>query len=272
MKRVLTCALALLMLLSLTVPAFADIIWEPSDNAFYDDHRDACVYKGQCYYANGKNGFVTLVNAPGASFALEQVENGKVLWVGYTYNDKWALVSLRALASGWVPLSDLTLIYDYLCFAEEYGDKITDYNGEFADYNGDIETVNFYAYPGAAEIEKSFEFPCDRLTGMDVQGNLIGTGEYPSCIKKIFVDEDGRTWGFIGHMRDHRYGNAWFCLDEPDGENFPIREVSVEKLASARKPVPSIADYLPYILVAAVVGATAVILVYFYGKRKKSTV
>ena len=271
MKRILNGVLALFMLSSLTVPAFADIIWEPQGNSFYDDHRDNCTYNNRCYYANGKNGFVTIVNAPHASFVLEQCENGKVLWVGYTYNDEWALVNIPTHGvsdiSGWVPLADLTLIYDYLCFEEEYGDKIKDYNGEFADYNGNPEVINFYEYPGAPGVDQSFEV--SNNWGGTVLENLTGTSETPSYIHKIFVDEDGRTWGFINYM--YGYRNAWFCLDEPDGENFPVREVSVAELTPAQEPSLPAAIYAPYILVAAVVAVTAGLLVIFYGKRKKST-
>lgn len=270
MKRILTCAMALLMLLSLTAPAFADIIWEPSDNSFYDDHRGACTYESRCYYANGKDGFVTLLDAPGGSTVREQRENGEVLWVGFTYGDKWALVNIRAhqeYISGWVPMSDLAVVYDYICFEEEYADKITDYNGEFADYNGDAKVINFYAYPGAAALDHSFE--ASNGWGGDILGNLTGTSEHPSCIRKIFIDEDGRTWGFISYL--YGYKNGWFCLDEPDGRNFPVRDVPAANLIPAQEPVLPTASYVPYILVAAVVGATAGILVFFYGKKKKST-
>lgn len=270
MKRLLTCALTLMMLLSLSVPALADIMWEPMDNPFYDKHRGSCHYENRGYYANGKDGFVTLLDAPGGSVVRAQYENGEVLWVGYTYQNDWALIERwedHKDFSGWVPMSDLTLIYDYLCFEEEYADRIQPYDNEFADYNGDAEVINFYEYPGAAEVDQSFEV--SNSWGGDVLGNLTGTGENRSYIQSIFVDEDGRTWGFINYM--YGYRNAWFCLDEPDGENFPVREVSVAELTPAREPVLPATSYIPYILVAVVVGATAGILVFFYGKRKKSS-
>lgn len=274
MKRILTCILVLMTVLALSMPAYADIMWEPSDNSFYDDHRDECKYEDRAYYANGQNGFVTMVSAPGGSMLKGQYENGEILWVGYTYGrdggDIWALVERwedDKENSGWIRMSDLSLVYDYICFAEEYGDRITDYNGEFADYDGDAEAVNFYKYPGAPEIDQTFAF--SNSWGGDILGNLTGTSENPSYIHSIFVDEDGRTWGFVSYM--YGYRNAWFCLDEPDGENFPIREVSTANLTPAQEPVLPAASYVPYILVAAAVAATGALLVIFYGKRKKST-
>lgn len=268
MKRLFTPLLTLLMLLALSAPAYADIMWEPIDDHFYDTHRDQCEYDTRSYYANGPDGFITLWDAPNGSMVKAQYENGEVLWVGYTYQGKWALVSQwedGKETSGWVPLADLSLIYDHISFEEEYADQIRDYSGEFADYDGNIEAVNFYKYPGAPEIAQTWE------TGTDwhVLDNLTGTAENDSYISKIFVDENGRTWGFVVYM----YGrlNAWFCLDEPDGTDFPVREVSTEELTPAQTPVLPARGYTPYILVAAVVGATGGILAFFYGKRRKST-
>lgn len=270
MKRILSCLLTVLSLLVLTAPAQADIMWEPLDNPFFEKHRGECRYENRGYYANGKDGFVTLLDAPGSSIVRAQYENGTVLWVAYIYGGDWALLERwedNRDFSGWVPLADLTLVYDYQCFEEEYADRIKDYNGEFADYAGDAEVINFYEYPGAPEIDQSFEV--SNSWGGDILGNLTGTSENRSYIHKIFVDEDGRTWGFISYM--YGYRNAWFCLDEPDGENFPVREVSVAELTPAQEPSLPAASYAPYILVAVVVIVTAGLLVFFYGKRKKST-
>ena len=269
MKRIPTCILTLLMLFSLTAPAFADIMWEPDDNTFFEKHRRDCAYENRSYYANGKDGFITLLDAPDGGMVRAQYENGEVLWVGYTYRD-WALVSRWEDGnsfSGWMPMADLTLVYDYLCFAEEYADQITEYNGEFADYNGGAKVFNFYEYPGAAEIKHSFEASGDM--GWDIVGNLTGAHRNSSYISSIFVNGDGRTWGFVNYM--YGYRNGWFCLDEPDGERFPPREIPAVELTPAQEPSLPAASYLPYGLVAAVIAITAGLLVFFYGKRGKST-
>jgi len=269
MKKILACVLTLMLLLTLTAPALADVMWEPMDNPYYEKHRDECTYESRRYYANGREGFVTLLDAPKGSVVRAQYENGEILWVAYTHNN-WALINRwedETDFSGWVPMSDLSLVYDYQCFAEEYAEKIQPYGGEFADYAGTPEVINFYDYPGAPEISQSFEVT--NSWGGDILGNLTGAGGNDSYITQIFVDEDGLTWGYVNYMYGHV--NAWFCLDEPDGENFPIREVSTAELTSPQEPVLPTMSYVPYILVAVVVGATAGILVYFYGKRKKTT-
>lgn len=268
MRRFFSGLWTLAMLLALTVPAYADLMWEPSGDRFYESHRDQCEYNTRSYYANGSEGFVTLWDAPNGSMVKAQYENGEILWVGYTYQGKWALVSRwedGGEISGWVPMADLYLVYDHISFEEEYTDQIRPYNGEFADYDGNVEAVNFYKYPGAPEITQTWE------TGTDwhVLDNLIGTAESDSYISQVFTDEDGRTWGYVGYM----YGrlNAWFCLDEPDGMDFPVREVSAQELTPPQTPVLPAGGYVPYALVAVVVVATGGLLFFFYGKRRKTT-
>lgn len=268
MRRFFSGLLTLVMLLALSAPAYADIMWEPGSDRFYESHRDQCEYNTRSYYANGPDGFVTLWDAPNGSMVKAQYENGEILWVGYTYQGKWALVSQWEDGediTGWVPLAQLSLVYDHISFEEEYGDQIRPYNGEFADYAGDAEAVNFYKYPGAPEITQTWETDGD----WHVLDNLTGTAENDSYIFKVFTDEDGRTWGYVGYM----YGrlNAWFCLDEPDGTDFPVREVSVQELTPPQTPVLPAGGYVPYVLVAAVVAATGGLLFFFYGKRRKTT-
>ncbi len=265
MKRFLSCVLALLTLFALAAPAFADVIWEPMDNSFYYKHWKQCEYENRAYYANGQEGFVTFWDAPDGTMVRAQYENGEKLWVYYIYDSSWALIEIwnretHTETSAWAPLSDLVLVYDSLSFDEEYADRIKPYNGEFADYGGEIEAVNFYDYPGAPSIDAS-------IKAENLLDNLTGTADQSSAISKIFVDEDGRTWGYIGYLYGVR--NVWFCLDEPDGENFPVRAVPDPGLSPARTPSLPAAGYTPYVLVAVVVAATGGLLAVFYGKKRK---
>ena len=207
MRRFLTCILTLAALLALTAPARADILWEPDDNAFYKSHREECSAEDRAYIANGGDGFVTAWDAPGGSQVRFQHENGERLWVSFVYQE-WGLLTLwkdHKEISGWAPLADLFLVYDYISFDEEFADQITDYNGEFAGYDGSAEAVNFYAYPGAPEITQTFE------GSLSLTQDLTGSEDQPSYITRIFVDEEGLTWGFVTYMFGRQ--NAWFCLD-----------------------------------------------------------
>lgn len=264
MKRLFCLTLALAIAMALTTPAFADVMWEPDNNSFYDQHRDQCEYENRSYYANGREGFVTLLDAPGGSMVRAQFENGEKLRIYFIYNGSCGLAAYwmdGRETSGWVPMSELELVYDYICFEEEYADRIKPYNGEFADYDGDAKRIPIYAYPGAPEPWETI-----KADTMDVMDNLTGRGGN-SYISKIFVDEDGRTWGYVGYMYGIR--NFWFCLDEPDGTDFPVRDVSVPNLTPAQTPVLPTQSYVPYILVAAVVAGTGGLLAFFYGKKRK---
>lgn len=265
MRRFLTCILTLAALLALTAPARADILWEPDDNAFYKSHREECSAEDRAYIANGGDGFVTAWDAPGGSQVRFQHENGERLWVSFVYQE-WGLLTLwkdHKEISGWAPLVDLFLVYDYISFDEEFADQITDYNGEFAGYDGSAEAVNFYAYPGAPEISQTFE------GSLGLTQNLTGSEDQPSYITRIFVDEEGLTWGFVTYMFGRQ--NAWFCLDNPGGTDFPVRAVPQPELIPPRPPELPSRSYGPYVLVGAVVLVTGALLLCFYGKRRKNT-
>ena len=263
MKRLLTGCCALALLLSLAAPARADSLWEPN-NSFYERHADECQYLGRSFYANGAEGYITLWDAPGGYLVKGQFSNGFILWVYYQFEDWVYAVAWgdEGEISGWAPIEDFALEYDHLSFAEEYADAIYPYCGQFADYDGDAEEIVFYEYPGAPvskDVRKA-------AWGLD---ELIGRGG-DSYIQSIFVDEDGRTWGYVGYL----YGriNGWFCLDEPEGRNFPVRQVGTPELTEAREPTLPVRGYVPYILsgvlVIAVVAAAAVLLAR---RKKKNT-
>lgn len=279
-RRLFTCLLALALVLALAPAARADVAWEP-DNSFYERHAGECSYENRAYQANGAEGFVTAWNAPNGSGVEAQFENGERLWVYWRWKD-WGCVSRwedGKETSGWIPLADLALTYDYIAFEEEYGDRIQPYNNEFADYDGDDTVVNFYEYPGAPEFKESR--PTDRDYGdMEL---LTGKADGNSYIQSVFVDENGLTWGFVGYW----FGslNGWFCLDDPDlgetadrvtdsGVEVPVREVETEELTEAKTPVmPAKGVFtavLPWALVIAVVAVTAALLALFFRKKKRA--
>ena len=260
MRKLLTCCCVLALALSLAAPARADVLWSPRDDHFFEQHYDQCDYIGRQYCANGDEGFITLWDAPEGTQVVHQFQNGFTLWVYYQYED-WVCAAVwgdEGEISGWAPIGDFALKYDYLCFAEEYGDQIHPYDGQFKDYDGGAAEIVFYEYPGAPvskDVRKA-------AWGLD---ELIGRGG-DSYIQSVFVDEAGLTWGFVGYL----YGriNAWFCLDDPGGTDFPVREVEAPELTPAQTPrLPAMA-YVPYALVAAVVVVTAGLLAVFFRKKR----
>lgn len=287
--------LALLLLVLLLVPvAHADMLWTPN-NSFFEKHHNDCTYLGRSYYANGAEGFVTLWDAPDSRTHVAQYENGTTLHVYWLYED-WGCVSVwndGKSVDGWVPMSDLVLIYDNISFQEEFGDRIKPYNGEFADFSGEIDHINFYSYPGAPQPGHTI----DLTISPEALEHFMGTDGEQSYIAHVFTDENGLTWGFIGYWRAIR--NVWFCLDEPDGDSFPVREVAkaelipapdktetseppassapsvvhpgdTQDLVPAAKPIPPAVSLAPYFLVGGVVVITAAILLFLAIRRKNA--
>lgn len=268
MKRLFACLLAIMVLLSLTPAALADVLWEP-DNNFYEKHSNECTYVGRSYYANGPEGFVTLWDAPGGSTVAAQFENGFTLPVYWQYQD-WGCVTVwgdEGDVSGWVPMAELYLVYDYISFEEEYGSQFTDYNGEFEDFSGDTGEICCWAYPNAPE--HSFTLKSDA----DVVERLTGSGEEKSYISHVYTDDSGVTWGFVGYLFGSR--NFWINLDNPTGggtmsSSVPQAEdlIASGQLTAPQTPVMPAASRMPYLLVGGVVVVTLGLLGWFYGRKR----
>ena len=269
MKKILTVVLALAAMLALAVPASADILWEPNGNVFYESHRGECRYEGRGYLANGKDGFVTVWDAPNGFVVKGQFSNGEKLWVYWVY-ENWGLISYYGenAVEGWVDLEEMSLVYDHIAFAEEYADRIVPYGGEFADYDGEDAVFNFYEYPGAPEVKRAME-----RDFAGVVENLTGGEDGNSYISSVFVDEQGLTWGYVGYMYGHL--NGWFCLDDPDGTNseemqdFPLRTTEEEPLHEPAEPTAPAKSYLPFALIGLSVAVTGWLLGSRFSRKKK---
>lgn len=279
-KRLFTLFCTLVLVVSFIPAAHADVLWTP-DNAFFEAHYDDCTYVGRSYYANGGEGYVTLWNAPGGGIVADQFENGFTLQIYWQYED-WGCATIfgdESWIDGWVPMSDLVLIYDHISFAEEHTGDIKDYNGEFADYSEDSNGIVFWDYPDAPKSKLVWDYD-------DIVPLLTGSEDGHSYISQTYVDESGLTWGYVGYLYGNK--NLWFCLDDPKGETLLPKTDDTES-APTLSPVPSLAPadsdaelippaspklptaaYLPYLLVGAVVLVTAGLLFWFYFRKRKN--
>ena len=272
MKKLWMLCLTLLTAVLLTAPAFADILWEPSDDEFYLRHRDECSPVVRGFYANGPEGFVTLWDAPGGSAVQGQYENGTVLWVYWQYED-WGFITVwedgGKHTDGWVPMDHLELVYDFQCFAEEYAALITDYNGEFADYGGqEGDEIWLWETPLNSKPRESLTMQTEFLEA------LKGGWNNSSYISKLYTDENGRDWGFVSYM--FAYRDLWILLDDPanaeaGADAIPEAEelIAAGELIAPQTPKLPAASYTPYFLVGGVAVVTAGLIFWFYGKGRK---
>lgn len=246
-KRLISLLFAAAAMLSLAIPAAADLIWEPED-AFYERHRDECVYENRVYELAGYDGSVTLWSAPNGT-VLEELPNGgqgtvqfrwsgdSVEW-GYLYNvlEDWQ-------EGGWVPMDDLALVYDSRQFLEDHASEIVEGDPAPADFDFAV----CYSYPGGP-----------------VSGNLREHKEYAPFSKTfttLYTDENGLRWGYVGYYMGRR--DSWVCLDDPRNEHLDAAIVTPEpspaQLRGAPTVTPGATEKMPLVLAGVLVALVVVV-------------
>lgn len=271
MKRLFTLLLALPLVLGLSAPALADVIWEPEDD-FYAAHSDECAYVNRSYILNGPEGYVELFRAPGQSAAADRLPNGAVLRVSFVYpgeSPAWALVEYardgdgggqnaygHGSSTGWIAMDSLVVQYDSQSFQEEHAGELRPYQGESLDALPKDGAVQFWAYPGAAE---SYE--------MTLDSSYMERPEFDL----VYTDPDGRLWGHCVYYMGNR--DFWICISEPTETDLPVTEIHYDLTPAADPtdiPAPSLLArpmVLAGILVATVAAVTLLLLVRY---RRKS--
>ncbi len=239
--------------------ARADVIWTPNDD-FFLKHYSECERVERSYLANGQVGYITIQKDPLSAEIVERKENGTEFYISFSYIDKkgkeWGVVEFDQ-KTGWIPMEELTVVYDNISFCDEHEDELQDYQGEFDDYVPEKEPLVFYEYPGSGSPEG----------WMEVQQ------EKPE-FSRTYEDSEGRLWGYVGYYFAHR---GWICLCDPtnteipafgDGQEVtiipPAKELPVESPDGKISPEA----ILLILLVAAVVFVTGLIIHIFWKKKK----
>lgn len=264
MKRNLSALLTALMLLAaLATPAFADVIWEPNSNGFYERHSAECTYHDRRYLANGEDGYATVHVAPDSLREVVNLSNGTVFFVVHTWTDgdgtQWGVGYPAGQwdRQGWVRLSDLARIYDYRDFAEDHAAELQPYDGS----GDELERVVLYSYPGGM-----------MSSVLEASGSYMPFAE---TFQHLYTDENGLRWTFVGYYMGHQDG--WVCIDDPLNEQLgtqtqqTVSQVRGESqtLVSPTADVPAARSIplwiVPVVLVIAAAAVTAGIA------RKRST-
>ncbi len=264
-KKIALFSLILATFFSFCLPAFADVIVEPSD-LFYNTHKDECDHRDfRQYTVNTEDGYAYIYVSPGSSQTVKGISNGEVVGFQWFYTDKdgeeWGV---RTGESGWFRMSDLTLIYDALSFLEEYADEIRDYE------------------EGSYFLEATEENPVERwkYPGVKYESSPMTNGDVSSCVQKIYTDEQGVVWGYIPYRSGRR--NFWVCLSEGEKVENPVSSDPATETPSGLKAEPVPTDQIPMsegnrrtmILVGSLVGGVVavtggVIAVLLITKKKK---
>lgn len=197
-RKLFTLSLALLTLLALTVPVSADIIWEPRD-PFYEKHYNDCDYVGRRYEMAGYNSKVTVFTAPGG-MNKATLDNGVQGTIQFTWNGKgttWGYLCRVADSDvdGWVPMDDVTLVYDSQQFMKDHADEII----ETGPLELDFHEAVLYDYPNGPSGGTLAEVP-DYMT-------------FQETFTQVYTDEAGLRWSPVNYYMGLR--NVWICLDDP---------------------------------------------------------
>lgn len=264
MKRKLLALLTTLLLLAAMVtPAFADVLWMPRGNNFFETHD--CAVHNRSYLANGGDGYVTVRIAPDALTQVVNLANGTRFFVVYTWEDEdgslWGLgyPSGQWEQEGWVHLADMALIYDYISFDEDHSHEYQKYDG-----SGDHVTEAFsYSYPGGVCIS-------------DVKGMEGGAYTLAEGFQNLYTDENGLRWSYVGYY----YGlkNFWVCIDDPMNENLGVETCLSEEqvrgagnsLVPPAAEVPATGVFPLWAIPVALVIVVAVVTAVIVRKRRKA--
>ncbi len=182
----------------------ADVIWEPYHDDFYQENMASCEYLNRTYTAAGPDGKVIVYESPENPTVVTTWENGFKAYISFTYTDAdgnvWGVYDdSQSGINGWVPMAYMTVVYDYISFQEEFADSITEENGTIPAVCAG-QTVYFWKYPGA---ENYYEMP------------MPEDAESLPQYSKLFIDEAGLQWGYIGYFRGTKH--CWVCLANPNG-------------------------------------------------------
>ena len=274
MKQKLTAlTLAVMAAFALATPAFADVMWEPYGNDFYDAHRDECQYEDRTYLANGPEGYLTLMESPQSVAEVYNVPNGESVYVGYLWTDgegqQWAVAEYGVLSDdgdwtwqdGWAPVSQLALVYDHISFEEDHGDELGEYDG-----SGDSLTEFLvYDYPGGPlAMEDSFQ-----LDQADVEEKILS-----QYLEYLYTDENGLRWSKLGYYYGLR--NVWVCLDAPMNADLGIEQAQTvaqvrgtgEELTAPAASVPAARTWTVWLIPAALVVLAAAVTALLVRRNK----
>lgn len=253
-RKVFTLFLAALAILSLTLPASADSIWEP-DDSFYRSHMGACTYVGRQYELAGYDGKVTVFTAPGGMNKLT-LDNGLRVTIQFTWEGKgttWGYLVRwdDDRPEGWVPMDDVSLVYDSKQFMEDHAGEITT---ETQPVPVDFHEAVLYRYPNGPAGNTLTEDP-------DYQ-------RFGEMFTQVYTDGAGLRWGYVGYYMG-RLEN-WVCLDDPMNQELDTEIMPVAPSAAQLRGSATVTAGPPALLIAAVlVAAVAAVTAFLLLKRKK---
>jgi len=259
--------LIIFLLITVLTPTvvYADSIWLP-ESSFYESHRRSCEYVFRNFYVVDDSGSVSVKKEPGSKDEVGVIENGEIIQIFYSYDNKGAIWGMTTINSpgvdyydwpaGWVPMDSLLVVYDYISFAEEYGDGFRIYEGDLSELDGEGEVV-LWEWPGSGVILSV------------LPEHWFKRRMYDGF---VYTDGDGRDWLFLT-TASQSYRNVWVCLSDPFNPEMPAFNAAppyVWQPGGKEIPDSGINDlYLVIIAVAVLALGTAIMIRLFWKPAKR---
>lgn len=248
-----------MLIFAFGVSAFADVIWEPENNDFFDEHREEMEYFNRSCYANGKSGYLEFFAEPNGK-TLGYAKNSEKFYISYTYvenGDTWGLAEYNAgddgyfvntdysttSSVGYIKMADTMVVYDSQSFHEEH---VTEFKTAGIDVSGLIGKtgVIFWTYPHSGEQVTS--------------GTEIDDGFVPQY---SYTDSEGLEWVNCSYYRGIR--NAWICLSDPTSTELSANPVMPDSFYPTPTEGPEGSGGLSTTQLALILVAAVVVLTLF---------
>jgi len=224
-KRILATSLIVCMLMS-SVPVRADVILL---NEFWYQNTDKMIGEGRTFCVSSPDGYVSAKREPGSEVDVADpswgtvYQNGEIVVIGSVYlheGEYWGNTpeghgrdGIRP--TGWIPMSNLLLMYTNTDFEKEHGGEF--YSSYSAAYGKALsaEKLVVWQWPGSDRPKRI----------MDNSAKIVPPARY------FFKDSIGREWAYItveyvipsysyfGPLRTSLIG--WVCLSDPENPNLP---------------------------------------------------
>jgi len=249
--------------------ALADVLVEP-DDSFYRKNSNRMRVVNRSFYANGESGYITLVREPNSSREVLSLENGKHIYIMFSYDDNgtvWGVAEInisetetRRYVTGWVQMSQLHPVYNSGMFYNENRDNFIDrqFNLSMIDPDGE---VLLWTWPGSGKTNGTLNIDNFSREIDEEAGNTM------------YIDKDGREWGYITYF--YGYRDVWICLTDPSNPDIPAFNKAPEpNLYPAPNPdstptTNSSSLILAATLVSLVVTLSLVLIFLFWNKKKQ---
>lgn len=213
MKRAFGILAALLFLLSCTIPAFADLIWSPSDR-FYESLPGKTEIRRT--YQVPEDLTVNLYDAPAGGTPIRTLQSGETLYVVASFpirEELWACALLPDTNGDtcWCRLGRLQLLYDHQSFLEEYSDSI--------EKEPDIPPLTAKDVQAPIPL---WTYPNSGISHASINAQSMTSGYYHGgevAYYYLYTANDGTQWGYITYF----FGDSgWVYLNDLSSTDIPI--------------------------------------------------